>query len=84
MTVQIFTDQTGHFLCRYTTGSTDILVLYFFDTNYIHVEAVPSRTSYQIILAYQQAYKILVSQRLYLSLQQLFNKAPAALIAYLD
>ena len=36
-----------------------MLVLYDYDSNYIHVEAMPSRTGYQILLAYRRAHDIL-------------------------
>ena len=81
---QVFTDQTGRFPHRSTARNTDILVLYCFDANYIHVEAMPSRTSYQILLSYQRAHKMLVARGLRPSLLHLDNKASAALIAYLD
>ena len=43
-TGQVFTDQTGRFPHKSTAGNTDMLVLYDYDSNYIHVEAMPSRT----------------------------------------
>ena len=61
-----------------------MLVLYCFNANYIHVEAMPSRTGYQILLAYQRAHKLLVTRGLRPSLQRLDNEASAALVAYLD
>ena len=58
--------------------------MYCFDTNYIHVEAMPSRTSYQILLAYQQAYKMIVTQILCPFLQRLDTEVSIALVAFLD
>ena len=53
VTGQVFTDQTICFSHRSAVGNTDMLVLYCFDANYIHVEAMPSRIGYHITLAYQ-------------------------------
>ena len=37
---QIFTDQTGRFPVRSTVGNSDMLILYDYDSNIIHVEAM--------------------------------------------
>ena len=58
-TSQIFTDQTGRILIRSTSGNSNFIILYDFDSNYIHAETIPSRTRYQILLAYQRAHKLL-------------------------
>ena len=42
VTGHIFTDQTSCFPYVSTVGMTDILVLYGYDSNYIHVNAMPS------------------------------------------
>ena len=43
-TGKIFTDQTGRMPIRSTSGNSDLLVLYDYDSNCIHAEAMPSRT----------------------------------------
>ena len=62
----------------------DMIVFYCFDTNYIHIKAMPSRIGYQILLTYQQAHKMLVARGLQPSLQCLDNELSVALIASLD
>ena len=42
---QVFTDQTGRFPTKSTSGSTDIMVLYDYDINSIHYEPIPSRSA---------------------------------------
>ena len=54
---------------------TNILVLYDYDSNYIHVEAMPFFTSYQIQLAYRRAHVIFVTRGLRPQLQRLDNEA---------
>ena len=83
-TGQVFTDQTGRFPHKLTAGNTDMLVLYDYDSNYIHVEAMPSRTGYQILLAYQRAHDLLKSRGLRPRLQKLDNEASRTLIHFLD
>ena len=61
-----------------------MLVLYDYDSNYIHVEAMPSRTGYQILLAYRRAHDILKLRGLQPRLQKLDNEASRALIHFLD
>ena len=61
-----------------------MLVLYDYDSNSIHVEAMPSRTAYQILLAYQRAHKLLVSRGLRPRLQKLDNECDKALVHYLN
>ena len=44
LTGQVLTNQTGRIPIRSTSGNGDLLILYNFDSNYIHSEAMPSRT----------------------------------------
>ena len=83
-TGKIFTDQTGRFPFVSTAGMTDMLVLYDYDSSYIHVEAMPSRTGYQIQLAYERAHKLLCSRGLRPQLQRLDNEASRALVAFME
>ena len=74
VTGKIFTDQTGRFPPTSTAGNNDMLVMYNFDSNYVHVKAMLSKTGYQqILLAYKCAHKILSARGLYPRLQRLDN-----------
>jgi hypothetical protein len=50
-TGQIYTDPTGRFLVPSTSGSSYMLVLYDFDSNYIHVEPMASRSKTEHLAA---------------------------------
>ena len=84
ITSQIFTDQTGRFLCPSSAGNSYILLIYDFDSNYIHVEAMPSRTSAAILAAYTRAIDLLTSRGLRPRLQKLDNEASIALQDFMD
>ena len=83
-TGKIFTDQTGRFPHTSTAGNKDMLVVYDYDSNFVHVEAMPSRSGYQILLAYQRAHAILVARGLRPQLQRLDNEASQALVSFLQ
>ena len=62
-----------------------MLVLYDFDSNYVHVKVMPSWTLYQILQSYKRTHKILSVHGIApLRLQRLDNEAPYALVAFLD
>ena len=61
-----------------------MLVLYDYDSNSIHCEPMPTKSGYQILLAYQRAHKLLVSRGLRPRLQKLDNECSEALVHYLD
>ena len=61
-----------------------MLVLYDYDSNSTHVEPMRKRTSYQILLAYQHALRLLISRSLYPRLQKLDNKCSNAFVHYLE
>ena len=61
----------------------DLLVLYDYDSSYIYVELMPSRTGYQILTAYQRTHDLLMSRGLRPQLQHLDNEASQILIDYL-
>ena len=63
-TGKIFTDQTGRFPHTSTAGNKYMLVVYNYNNNFVHVESMPSRSDYQILLVYQRAHTILVSRGL--------------------
>ena len=61
-----------------------MLTLFDYGSNSIHVEPMPLRSRYQIVLAYQRAYWLLVLRKLCPKLQKLDNECSAAFIHYLD
>ena len=60
-----------------------MLVLYDYDSNYIHVEAMKSKSGSEILAAYQRAHKLLTSRGLRPLLQKLDNEASSALQQYM-
>jgi hypothetical protein len=76
---QIYIDQTRHFLIHSTSGNTDMLVLYDYDSNAILVEPMKNRSGPQILAAYKLVIDLLTRQGLKLQLQRLDNKASTAL-----
>ena len=57
-TGQIFTDLTGRFLQASSSGNSDMLVIYDYDSNFIHVEAVSSKSGPSILAAYTLHYTV--------------------------
>ena len=55
-TGQIFTDQPGRFITPSSSGNTDMLILYDYDSNFIHVEPMPNRSGASILAAYKWAH----------------------------
>ena len=43
---EVFTNQTGKFPMKSPAGNTDILILFDYDSNSIHVELMSSRLGY--------------------------------------
>ena len=60
-----------------------MLVLYDYDSNYIHVEAMVDQTGPSFLKAYKKAHKILTSRGLKPILQKLDNEASSALQQYM-
>ena len=83
-TGEIFTDQTGRFLCPSTAGNTDMLVLYDYDTNAIHVEPMKGKSSAAILAAYATALDMLTRRGHKPKLQKLDNEASAALLKFIE
>jgi hypothetical protein len=63
-TGQIYTDPTGSFLVPSSSGNAYMLVLYDYDSNVIHVEAMRNRTKVQHLAAYQRAITLFTLQKL--------------------
>jgi len=85
MTGQIATDMmTGRFLVSSSWGNSYMLVVYDYDSNYIHAE--PLRSSHSgtdILAAYKSSIALLTSHGLTPRLQRLDNEASLALQQFL-
>ena len=51
---KIYTDQTGRFQVTSSRGNKYIMVVYNYDTNTIHAEAMTSRTGGELKVTYQK------------------------------
>lgn len=80
---QVFTDQTGRFLCPSVSGNKEMLILYDYDSNYIHVEPMKDKTATEILAAYKRGHTLLSSRGLRPKLQRLDNEASNALQTFL-
>ena len=78
-TGQIFTDQTGRFIVPASTGNTQLFILYDYDSNSIHAEPMPNKTSGSILAAYKRVHNVLVTAGLRPKLQRLDNECSEAL-----
>jgi hypothetical protein len=82
-TGQIHSDLTGRFLTASSRGNSYLLVVYDYDSNYIHAEPMKSRGGADIIAAYQRTFSMFTSRGLTPQFQRLDNEASAALQDYL-
>jgi hypothetical protein len=55
VTGQVYMDQTGRFLVKSSSGYSDMLVLYDYDSNFIHVEPMKSKSGAEILAVYKHA-----------------------------
>jgi hypothetical protein len=78
-TGKIFTDLTGRFVQPSISGHSDMLVVYDYDSNFIHVEPMSSKSGPEILAAYKRAHALLTSRGLRPRLQRLDNEASLAL-----
>jgi hypothetical protein len=83
VTGQIYTDQSGRFLTPSSAGHTDMLVLYDYDSNAIHVELMKSKSGAEILAAYQRAHSLFTQRGLQPQLQRLDNEASTALQSFM-
>jgi hypothetical protein len=60
-----------------------MLVIYDYDSNFIHVEAMKSKSGPEILVAYTRAHTLLTSRGLKPQLQRLDNEASSALKSYM-
>ena len=84
VTSKIFIDQTDYFPHTSTAENNNMLVLYDFNSKYVHVKAMPSQTGYQILQAYKHANKILSARSLHPRLQRLNNESFRILVAFIN
>jgi hypothetical protein len=82
-TGQIYTDQTGRFVTPSLSGNEYLLVLYDYDSNYVHAEPLRNRKGPAILAAYKSATAILRRAGLHPKLQRLDNEASEALKTYM-
>ena len=83
-TGKIATDQTGPFLVSSTSGNRYVFVLYDYDSNYIAVQAIPSRTKLQILRAYRQLLHKFKRRGLHPRLQRLDNEVSHMMMEEMD
>jgi hypothetical protein len=83
VTGQIYTDQPGRFLTPSSAGHTDMLVLYDYDSNAIHVELMKNKSGAEILAAYKRAHALFTQRGLQPQLQRLDNEASAALQSFM-
>ena len=82
ITGKVFSDQTGRFLTSSTSGNKEILILYDYDSNFIHAEAMKDRSGPEILMAYKRGHELLSSRGLRPQLQKLDNEASALAVHY--
>jgi hypothetical protein len=78
-TGKIFTDLTGRFVQPSVSGHSNMLVVYDYVSNFIHVEAMTSKSGPDIFAAYKRALALLTSPGLRPRFQRLNNEASKAL-----
>jgi hypothetical protein len=83
-TGKVFSDQTGRFTTPSLSGNSYLMIFYDYNSNFIHIEALRSRTGPTILAAYQAAHAMFVARGLAPRLQRLDNEASAALLQFMD
>ena len=82
-TGQIYTDPTGRFLVSSVSGNSYILVVYNYNSNFIHAEPMKNCTNEVILSAYQRVISLLKYRGLQTKLQKLDNEASQVLQQYM-
>jgi hypothetical protein len=82
-TGMVYTEPTRKFLVPSVSGNQYVLVVYEYDSNYIHAEPMIDRTGLSIIAAYQRSITFLQSRGFKPLLQRLDNEATSALQEFL-
>jgi hypothetical protein len=73
-TGQIYTDQTGRFVCPSETGNNYLMVLYDYDSNAILAEAIPNRNKKSLLAAFTKMHAQLCAVGLRPKYQRLDNE----------
>jgi hypothetical protein len=76
-------DQTGRFTTTSTSGNSYLVIIYDYDSNFIHVEPLKSRSGPYILAAYQAAHTLFTSRGFQPRLQRLDNEASNALLQFM-
>ena len=63
-TGQIFIDPMGRFVSPSSSRNTDMLILYNYESNFIYVELMPSKSGPEILATYKCTHSLLSSQGL--------------------
>ena len=84
VTGKLQSDQTGRFPTTSVSGNSYLMILYDYDSNYIHAEPLKSRSGPHIVAAYDTAHSLLVKRGFKPRLQRLDNEASAALLQYME
>ena len=79
----IYADPTGKFIVPSTQGNNYILVVFDTDSNYIFAEPMPSRTTNQILLAYEKIHTLLTTWGIIPSLHIMDNEMSYLLKDYI-
>ena len=58
---KVFSDQMGRFLTSSTSGNKVMLILYDYDSNFMHAEAMKDRSGPEILMAYKRGHELLSS-----------------------
>ena len=82
-TGKVYSDPTGRFVSTSSRGNKDVLLIYEYDSNYIHVEPMQSRSAVQILAAYKRAIALFKSRGLTPQLHTMDNEASEILKDFL-
>jgi hypothetical protein len=83
ITGKIYTDQTGRFMAPSSAGNEYVFILYEYDGNSIHAEAIKNRTAPELKRAYAKIVTLLKSRGLTPKMQILDNEASKLLQEYI-
>ena len=83
MRAKVYSDTTGQFLIPSSRGNRYLLIVYHYDSNFIFVEPMPSRTAEQILKAYQKVHQLLTARDMKPQLKIMDNEASIILKEYL-
>jgi hypothetical protein len=83
VTGKLSSDQTGRFPSPSGTGYNYLMLLYDYDSNFIHAEPLRTRSGPDILAAYTTAHQLLISWGLRPQLQRMDNEASRALLKYM-